>query len=72
MYYSFTMAKSLNDLRKLQRNQLKSVNKDDIIDAILAADDDAAVSARHDSKLDQIMKELTELCTIISTHENSS
>ena len=59
-------------MRKLQRNQLKSVNKDEIIDAILAADDDAAVSARHDSKLDQIMKELTELRSIISSHENSA
>ena len=66
------MAKSLKELRKLQRNQLKGVNKDEIIDAILAAEDDAAVSARQDSKLDQIVKELEELRTIISSQENSA
>ena len=71
-HYSFTMAKSLKELRKLQRNQLKGVNKDEIIDAILAAEDDAAVSARQDSKLDQIVKELEELRTIISSQENSA
>ena len=58
---------------KLQRNQLKSVNKDELIDAILGADaDDAASSARQDAKLDKIVKELSDLRTVITSSENSS
>ena len=65
------MAKSLKDLLKLQRNQLKNVNKDELIDAILAADD-AVSNARHDAKLDKIVKDLTDLRTFITSSENSS
>ena len=35
--YTFTMAKSLSDLKKMQRNQLTRLTKDDLIESILAA-----------------------------------
>ena len=34
------MARSLNDLRKLQRSQLNSMKKDDLIESILSSPED--------------------------------
>ena len=66
-----TMAKSLSDLRKLQRTQFTKVTKEELIDAIFASDDGSAVvSARQDEKLDKIMKELTELRTTIASSDD--
>ena len=54
--------KSLTDLIKMQRNQLKSVNKDELIDAILSADDtDAVMATRIEMQLSNVAKELNEL-----------
>lgn len=54
--------RSLVDLRKLQRNQLKSINKDELIDAILSAsDEDAGPSARLEARLADISKDLADL-----------
>ena len=50
------------DLIKMQRNQLKSVNKDELIDAILSADDTYVVMAtRIEVQLSNVAKELNEL-----------
>ena len=55
-------APSLNDLRKLQRNQLNRVKKDDLIEAILSASNESlGVTERLENRLADIAKELTEL-----------
>lgn len=55
-------APSLNDLRKLQRNQLNSVKKDDLIEAILSASNESlGVTERLENRLADIAKEPTEL-----------
>ena len=63
--------KSLTDLIKMQRNQLKSVNKDELIDAILSADDTEAVMAtRIEVQLSNVARELNELRQTIATSED--
>ena len=63
--------KSLKDLIKLQRNQLKNVNKDELIDAVLSAGDtDAVMATRIEVQLSNVAKELSELKQTIATSED--
>lgn len=63
--------KSLTDLIKMQRNQLKSVNKDELIDAILSAGDtDAVMATRIEVQLSNVAKELSELRQTIAASED--
>ena len=64
------MAKSLADLRKLQKTQFAGVTKQEIVDAILAAGEDDATNTNE--KLDKIARELTELRAIITASESES
>lgn len=60
--------RSLVDLRKLQRTQLKSINKDDIIDAILSAGDaDIGPTSRLEERLSSIASELADLRQVITS-----
>lgn len=64
--------RSLADLRKLQRNQLKSITKDELIDAIMSAGDaDVGVVALVDVKLSAVVNELGELRRTIMSSETS-
>lgn len=67
-----TATRSLVELCKLQRTQLKSINKDDLIDAIMSAGDgDVAVGSRLEEQLTTIARELTELRQTITSSERS-
>ncbi len=54
--------RSLADLRKLQCTQLKSINKDDIIDTILSGGDaDISPTSRLEERLSSTASELADL-----------
>ena len=59
--------KSLSALRKLQKKQFNRITKEELIDAILSAD-----NTDTDDKLDLVVKELAELKSIITRSENES
>lgn len=67
--------KTLCDLRKLQKHQFNRVTKEELIDAILSADDDGgAWMAKQDEKLNKILEELTDIrCRMVETdNENKA
>ena len=56
------MARPLNDLRKLQRSQLNSMKKDDLIESILSSPEgDAGALQTVIEKLTQLTEEVTML-----------
>ena len=56
------MARPLAELRKMQKSQLKSINKDELIESILTTNEpDGGVVALLDSKLTAISAEIGEL-----------
>ena len=62
------MARSLSDLRKMQRTQLKSVNKDELIEAIITSTDaDAGGMVMLQDKLTQIATDLKAVKTSIAS-----
>lgn len=62
--------KSLADLRKIPRTQLKSITKDELIDSILSASDaDVGVVARLEERLLSIATELSEIRRSITVSE---
>ena len=65
--------KSLTDLRKMPRAQIKNITKDELIDTILsAADVDVGAVARLEEKLLSIATELSELRRTISSSEKNT
>ena len=66
-------SKSLLDLRKLQKHQFSRVTKEELIDAIMSAnEDDVIARPRQEEKLDLIVKDLAELRQMIMASENDS
>lgn len=66
------MARSLTDLRRMQKNQLKSITKDDLIDAILTPEEPSANIIRMlEDRLSTISKELMELRKAISSPDSA-
>ena len=68
-------SKSLADLRKLQKHQFNRVTKEELIDAILSADDDeTTLMAKQDEKLNRILEELTDIrCKMVEAdNENKA
>lgn len=64
-------SKSLSELRKLQRNQLARINKDELIDIILAtADGDGELTEKIDKRLEAMMKEMQALKTAITAPDS--
>lgn len=59
------MAKSLNELRKLQRSQLNSMKKDELIESILS------FTEAGDGSLQTVIQKLTELTEEIATIKTS-
>lgn len=55
----------------MQRNQLKAVTKDELIDSILSSQQDDALQTVT-SKLDALMNELTDLRKTIATRDSST
>lgn len=55
--------KQLSDLRKLQRNQLIRIYKDELIDIILASTPANDKFQQLNQKLEDVMKEMQELKT---------
>ncbi len=64
------MARPLSELRKMQRNQLKSVNKDELIESILSFQEDVALQTVT-SKLDTLMNEMSDLKKTIATQDST-
>lgn len=60
------------ELRKMQRNQLVRINKEELIDSILAAQEEAEapVPRALDEKLNAVMAEMAELKKIITSPES--
>lgn len=58
-------SKQLYDLRKLHRNQLAKINKDELIDSILASNNDGDEFHRISQRLEEVMKEMQALKTAI-------
>lgn len=64
------MAKSLSDLRKMQKSQLTKINKEDLIDSILAAQKDEPPALKIiEEKLSVVMTEMAELKRVITSPE---
>lgn len=65
--------KSLVDIRKMNRSQIKNLTKDDLIDSILSAVDvDVGVMARLEERLLTITTELSELRRSITSSVSST
>ena len=65
------MAKPLSELRKMQRNQLKAVTKDELIDSILSSQKVDALQTVT-AKLDTLMNDVTDLKKAIATRDTST
>lgn len=63
-------AKSLSDLRKLPRNQLLKINKDDIIESIIAAGEAKDELAHISKRFDEIMDEMKTLKDMITSPDS--
>ena len=67
-----TMAKSLCDLKKMQRNQLSRLNKDELIDSILAAPDpNDGQLLEVTNKLHALVVEVTELRRAVTAPDSN-
>lgn len=62
--------KQLSDLRKLQRNQLTKINKEDLIDSILASNAEDSELAKLNKRLDEVMSEVKLLRDMITSPES--
>lgn len=61
------MAKSLCELRKLQKNQLSRMSKDDLIESILTSREEDVVT----EKLNDVIKELADLKQALTSPESA-
>ena len=67
------MAKSLADLKLLPKAQIQKINKDDIIDIIIAAKESGDGSlSRVEERLDALFHEMSALRQTVSNFEDSS
>ncbi len=62
--------KQLSELRKLPRNQLIKINKDDIIDSILAAGEENDELAKINKRFDEVMNEMQTMKTMITSPDS--
>ena len=63
--------RSINDLKQLQRSQLKSINKDILIDCILASDSSNETAGQLNDKLEQIAADLAEVKRSLASPESA-
>lgn len=65
------MARNLSDLRRMQRNQLARINKEELIDTILAAqDDELPALSSLEEKLNAVMAEVAEVKAAITSPDS--
>ena len=64
------MAKSLSEFKKMQRNQVKAVNKDELIDSILSSREEEGM-ATVTSKLDILVNEIADFKKAIVCRDNT-
>ena len=66
------MAKRMVELRKMQRTQLTRINKEDLIDSILAAqeEDESPMLKSLEEKLNTVMTEMTEVRRMLTSPES--
>lgn len=71
-WFAMATNRSLADLRKLQRNQLKSINKDELIDVILSSKgSDMEAITRLEDRLLSVANELAGLKQVITNSETA-
>ncbi len=66
------MARPLSELRKIPRGQLARINKDELIDSILAAQDteESPMLKAMDAKLSNVMAEVAELKAAVTSPDS--
>ena len=60
-------SKQLSDLRKLQRNQLLKINKEELIDYIVSFNDENDALTKITRRLDEVMDEMQSLKNMITS-----
>ena len=66
------MPRSMSELRKLPRSQLKNINKDELIESIIAVQDPEDVALHYvTEKLNEVMQELSQLKNAITSPESA-
>lgn len=63
--------KHLSDLRKLQRNQLAKINKEDLIDSILLSNTEDGELSKINKRLDDVMNEVKLLRDMITSPDST-
>ena len=63
------MAKSLSEFKRMQRNQLKAVSKDELIDSILSSREEGMATVT--SKLDILVNEIADFKKTIVCRNNT-
>ena len=66
------MAKQMTDLRGMQRNQLQRINKEELIDIILASNDEKGNLEDITKKLSEVMTELDTLKRLVTSPDNAT
>ena len=65
------MARQLSELRKLQRHQLKQINKDDLIESILTSDPDEGSLHDVTQQLTSVVKEISDIKSMLLSPDSS-
>lgn len=66
------MPRSISELRKLPRSQLKTINKDELIESIMTVQDPDDVALHYvTEKLNEVMQEMAQLKSAITSPESA-
>lgn len=63
-------SRQLSDLRKLQRNQLLKINKEELIDTIISSTDETDALDKITKRLDEVMEEMKMLKNMITSPDS--
>ncbi len=66
------MARQMTDIRGMQRNQLQRINKEELIDIILASNDERGNLEDITKKLSEVMNELDTLKRLVTSPDNAT
>ena len=66
------MAKQMSDLKGMQRNQLQRINKEELIDVILAANNEKDNLLEITKKLTEVINELESLKSLVTSPESAA
>lgn len=63
-------SRQLSDLRKLQRNQLLKINKEELIDSIMSSADETDALGKITKRLDEVMEEMKMLKNMMTSPDS--